>query len=163
MLTIFLTVFAALVLAVNIGRAITGTEEIPPAATSFPTAQPTPTPTPKVSVYKDDKCMISSFYPANFMRTDNDLGGSVLQNPQNPEEKISIACQKNIPKPTLTDDGIEIFKSGSISGNLYHDVSDDTGKQLDKLIFKHPVKPFDVFISGYVEINNRFLINLIII
>ena len=58
---------------------------------------------------------------------------------------IFLACQKDIPRPAMTQENIEDIRIGSVAAKLYHE-------QIDSLIFRHPVTKLDVLLAGTGEV-----------
>ncbi len=142
-----LAVAAALIIGVNAGRKIGGGNTqivIPPTIPSVPSA----TSTPKQLFYQNKTCGISFSYPPNLTEISSPQGG-IMVNKENPNESIAVACQADIPRPALIPERIENVKIGTVSANIYHDASPKDGSPIDEIIFTHPTKKTDVFISGY--------------
>lgn len=144
---LFLGIFAALVVGVNLGRSTVSQmqNQTPPLS---PTPSVVVTPTPTLLSYSSSLCGISFTYPDNVAKVDIETGGVTLANEKNPDESIVVICQKNIPRVPLPKDEIETVKIGSVSANLYHDASQKDGKPIDKLIFTHPKLKQDIYIAG---------------
>lgn len=142
LVTLFLAIVAALVVGVQIGRR------------TNPSLSPTPTPIiltptkPQQSFvpYTNDFCGFSFRYPSALTLTPGASGSAVLSNSG---ETILIACQKDIPRPPLTQERIEEATiAGVTNAKIYHDASPKDGTPIDELIFTNPNNGLDVFISG---------------
>lgn len=154
---VFLAVFAAIVVGVNLGRnAMPNTNQ---TQTTTPT-QALTTPTPELVMYQSKQCGISFSYPDKFNKIDIETGGATLVNKENTNESIILVCQKDIPRIPLTDDKIEQRAIGTVSAFLYHDTSQKDRTPLDKLIFTHPALKKDVYIAGYGETFNNIISSL---
>lgn len=145
-----LGIFAALVVGVNIGKSMKPQE-------SQPTLTPTPTvPTETVlKTYTNAYCGFSIDLPTTLTVMDNASGSAIFNNPSDATQSIAMTCQKEIPRPPLTQDKIDrlslVTPAGStVSATLYHD-QDKDGSPVNSLIFTHPINTMDIFIAGYGE------------
>lgn len=139
-----LSVLAALVIGVNLGRNTSRAEQ----AAGRPSLTPTPTRI-NMHTYTSPSCGISLTYPEYFTLLENPINGAVFTNTRNPADAVVVACQKDIPRVPLTEDQIETVQIGSIAAQLYHDASAKDGTPVDKLIFTHPGTKMDVYIAGF--------------
>ncbi len=152
LLVIFLAVFAALVVGVNLGKRLS---QPSPAPTQPSTPSVTLTPTPTTAIYSDETCGFSLVYSASLSILNNATGSALLVNEIDNDQSIAIACQEEIPRPPLTADKIETLviyneaKTASVSAKLYHDASPKDGTAIDELIFRHPKTGMDIFIAGF--------------
>lgn len=147
LLLIFLAIFAAVVVGVNLTRGPEPTTHNPPPTTTTP---PTPQAT-KPTVYELAGCGIAFPTPDNHTALEGP-GNTVVFTGKTGGDTIIVTCQKNIPRPKLSANKIEQLgfelpnkPNATFSANLYHDT------QTDKLIFKHPTNGLDIFISGTGE------------
>jgi len=155
-----LSIFAALVAGVNLGRGIGNKDK---QLEVSPTPQLSPASTlPRILQYDDDTCGISFEYPETMTKTESGLGGAIFTNKEKSDETIIVACQKDIPRPALIENRIESVKIGSVSAKLYHDGSEKDGTPIDKLIFTHPKKIIDIYIAGIGETYNLIIKSLVI-
>lgn len=142
-----LAVLAALVLGINIGSRTAGTSP-------SPTPSETPSagaPTPSVAVlqeYLNSDCGFSFRYPAIFT-LENQEAGATLIDSNDEANVITVACQEDIPRIPLSEDKIDTLKFGTISAQLYHDVSAEDGTPIDKFFITHPTRAVDIYIAGY--------------
>jgi hypothetical protein len=148
LLVIVLAVFAALLIGVNIGKRL----QKQPAAPSAPT----PIPTISTKIYMNTYCGFSFAYPANYTVLENASGSAILNNAADKTQSITLTCQKEIPRPALSEDKIESFPipEGSISATLYHETSPKDGTPIDAVIFRHPTNGMDGFVAGYGDAFN---------
>lgn len=145
LLVVFLAIFAALVIGVNIGKR------------GASTAEPTPIPTQAPVTQHYSGCGITLEFPTTLTLMDSASGSAVLIDKTNTDQSIVIACQKDIPRPAVSTDAIETLNIGSTSAKLYHDASPKDGSKIDELIFTHPKTDLDVFIAGFGETFNAII------
>ncbi len=154
---VFLTVlaiFAALVVGVNIGKYVAGSNNLAVLVSPTPNliVSPTALPTPDTTQsYTNGTCGFSLNYPDILTPVDSPESTLILVNKNDENDAVIATCQKDIPRPSLPADKIEDLKIGSISAKLYHDASGKDGTPIDIVIFKHPKKPLDIYISGLGE------------
>lgn len=148
LLVIFLALFAALVIGVNIGRRLTGT-------VTTPAVSPTPaaSPAPEMTEYTNPLCGFTVSYPNTLTMMGSSTGSAILTNANDATQSVAIACQNDIPRPALDPtrtEKIQISNPGgsTISATLYHDTSAKDGTPIDKLMFRSPKNGADVFIAG---------------
>lgn len=153
LLVVFLAVFAALVVGVNIGKRIAAPIQTTPTTTQSPT--------PTVLQYSG--CGIMLQYPTTLTLMDSASGSALLVDKTNTDQSVVVTCQKDIPRPALTTDNIETFVIASVSAKLYHDASAKDGTPIDELIFSHPKTGLDVFVAGYGETFNSVIASIILI
>jgi hypothetical protein len=141
LLLVGLAIFAALVIGVNIGRRSLMSQAVP---------EPTPTVSqaPRLVSYKNSACGVSFSYPENFILLDSASKSAILTSPEGGTEAIILTCQKNIPRPALSQDKTESMTIGSVSATLYHDSTPKDGQPIDILIFTNPKINEDVLLSG---------------
>jgi hypothetical protein len=146
-LVIVLGMFAILIVGVNIGKIqiSKNTQTAVPQKAQTPTKSPTPTPFPLT--WNSSECGVSVQYPSNLSKLEAP-SGVFFTNTKDAKDTVVIACQKDIPRPALTDDKTEKYSVGSISGTLYHDASEKDGTPIDKLIFRLKKPTTDVYIAG---------------
>jgi len=148
LLVVVLSICAALLVGVNIGKRL----KPPTVATPAPPAGG-PTPVIIMQTYTDAYCGFSLVYPSTFTVLENASGSAILHNPLDKTQSITLTCQKAIPQPALTADKIETFTipdagGSSISAKLYHESSAE-GATIDAVIFRHPGNGMDSFVAGY--------------
>lgn len=152
LLVTILAVFAALVIGVNVGRRMgsnvdTQVQHVP--TSTSPSPQPTPTAIPlRNKQYINQYCGVAFDYPSTLRKLEGASNSAVFANTESPSESVLFTCQKDIPKPPLTTDKIETITISSVSAKLYHDVSEKDGVNVDKLIVRHPLNGFDIFLAG---------------
>lgn len=145
----FLAIIAALLVGFNLGRRFQReTNGAPTSPSPIPTR-----PLPKINSYQNTYCGISLDYPDSLTKLEATTG-AMFVDPQNASNSVALACQEEIPRPTLVPERIEtvdlVATSGaSISAKLYHDASEKDGSPLDKLIFTNPKTGLDIFIAGF--------------
>lgn len=158
-----LAIFAALVVGVNLGKKFSQNPST--AQTVAPTTSPTQESTPTASlisfqVFTSAYCGISFDYPSNFTKLESASGSAVLLNPDNANASIAVACQKDIPRPSLSKENIEQATVSGIHTMIYHDTSAKDGSSIDKLIFRHPKNGLDVFIAATGTVFEQILSSL---
>lgn len=142
-----LAVITALVIGVNIGRKTKTLDVIQP--------QPLPTLKPDVIVpaakqYRNSFCRVEFAYPDTLTVFEN-ASGSAAFTGSVAGDGILLTCQKDIPRPAITQENIEDIQIGSVAAKLYHTQSDKDGTPIDSLIFRHPGTKLDVFLAGSGE------------
>jgi hypothetical protein len=169
LLVLGLSIFAALVVGVNVGKKMAGS----PTGTSQGSPTPTTTPTlsaqaPKNLVYISSICGYSLTHPESLTLVEDATGSAMLLN-ANDKTTILMTCQKDIPRPPIPTSFIETrilnnpSKTASISAKLYHDHSEKDGTPLDALIYHNTTIGKDVFIAGFGEDFNTVLSTLTLI
>jgi len=182
-LILFLSILAALVVGLNIGKKMQGQTSdtstvhdlpstispTPSLSTGTPTSSPSSSATKptasnsgtlqKTTLYTNTECAVSLSYPDTVTLSESSTKtlGAVFTHKTNPKDVIVLTCQKEIPRPPLTAENIEEFKVGTLSGKLYHDGSAKDGTRMDALIFTHPKTGLDVFIGGFGEVFNGMI------
>lgn len=150
---VFLAIFTAIVVGVNLGR----TSQPPQASNPVNTPTLVLSPTPVLLQYASSLCGISFSYPDTYTNIEIATGGVTLVNKQQTSKSIILVCQKDIPRVPLTEDRIKKLQIGSVSANLYNDASEQDGTPLDKVIFTHPKTKKDVYIAGFGEDFNKII------
>lgn len=166
LLVIILTIVAALLVGVNIGKRLTkqtpaGQSRRQEALAGSPLGGASPTPTPAITTqtYPDTYCGFSLSYPSSFTVLENASGSAILNSGADKTQSITLTCQKGIPRPSLSGDKIEnviisTTAGASVSAKLYHDSSAKDGTPIDAIIFRHPTNGMDAFIAGYGDAFN---------
>lgn len=159
----FLSIFAALVVGVNIGKKLLPQTQQSLTSTVAP-LNPNVTPTPILLLYTNTMCGFTLKYPATLTLVDSETGNSaILNNAEDEKQSMAIACQKEIPRPPIVASQIETLKifdtngTSTISAKLYHDASAKDGTPTDALIFTNPKNRLDIFIAGYGDIYNEVI------
>jgi len=184
-LILFLSVFAALIVGLNIGKRM-GKQGIVENQISIPTGpvqRMTPTTEPfrdilqmtspsgtiknaspsgivsKNGVLTVSSCGITLSYPdiLTAQESTTETQGTVFINKTNPKDMIVLTCQKDIPKPALPPENTENRLIGTTTATLYHDTSQKDGAWVDGLLFTHPKTKLDVFIGGYGATFNQII------
>lgn len=163
---IILAVVASLLIGINLGRKIgkvqTLTNPSPSAVlVEIPSPSPSvdaqPSPPPKTSVlYSLKGCGISFAYDTEYTLQIASRGAQ-LTHATDANNKISIACQADIPRPPLTEERIEDATIAGVQTVIYHDASAKDGLPLDAVIFTHPKNKLDIAILGFGEAYDRLL------
>lgn len=159
LLVIFLAVFAALVVGVNIGRHFTLSQ--PPIVAVKPPS-PTPIPTPTPASYTNSVCGFILNYPNTLTMMGNTTQSAILTNTKDTTQSVAVACQKNIPRPAIDASNIETVLiqhpgGATVSANLYHGSSAKDGSTIDELIFRNPKNGIDIFIAGFGDTYNQVI------
>ena len=181
-----LAVIAALVVGINMGKRMAGSQTVLPSPTQNPipteTIFETPTPsgsisaTPKSSptistqsgvlsptpagsggVFTSSACGVSVRYPAGMTVQDGGEKGAVFTSASNAGDIVVLTCQKDIPLPALTPEKIETKTIDGVPAKLYHDSSEKDGTSVDALIFTHPKNGMDVFVGGFGSTFNSII------
>lgn len=161
---IFLSLLAALLLGINIGKKMGNTQNIAlnpaPTLPVLPTLFASPSPiviqtSPIVlqtglSVYSDKTCGFSIAYKGNYLEQNSKNSRStVITDPENPGQDLVSACLEEIPKPPLVPEKIEDIIVDGVLAKLYHDASSKDGSPRDELIVKHPANNLEIIIAGF--------------
>ncbi len=157
LLVSLLAVVAALIIGVNIGRQVKTPDTIRSQLSPMPTVVAPLTTKP----YRNSFCKVAFDYPANFTFLESASGSAAFTNP-NGDDGILMTCQKDIPRPAITEQNIEDIQIGSVAATLYHTQSEKDGTPIDSLIFRHPVTRLDVFLAGTGEVFQNLLKTLTI-
>lgn len=162
LLVVFLAVFAALVVGVNLGKRLSPSSNTSATITPMPSKADAPS-IPTTIAYTNSACGFSLEYPESLTRMEGATWSAFLVNAQDENGSVAIACQQEIPRPPLTADNIEArvvyneAKTASASARLYHDASAKDGTAIDELIFRHPKTGMDIFIAGFGEIFDQVI------
>ena len=159
LLVIFLALFAALVVGINIGRHFSGTTTLP---SPTPSRTPPATPTPKSKTFVNPVCGFTLVYPNTLSVVGSATGSALLSNVDDPQQSISVACQKNIPRPAVDESKMETIElnnpnGASIAATLYHDTTAKDGTPIDEFIFRSPKNGADIFIAGLGDTYNEVI------
>ncbi len=182
---LFLSIFAALVIGLNIGKKLQQSQSTQtqqelsiisptanpsiaeptiPASTLSATGKPATQSgsTGKTMLYTSASCGVSLSYPDTIAveESSTDAKGAIFTNKSDPTDIVVLTCQKDIPKPPLPAQNIEDRLIGSTPAKLYHDTSQKDGTKVDALIFTHPKTKLDVFIGGYGATFNTLIQSL---
>lgn len=151
LLVSLLAVIAALLIGVNLGRKFT------PVAPSVSIPSPTPIDLTAgqpaqtgLKTYRNTFCKVAFDYPMALTVLEN-ASGSAAFTGTNPDDGILLTCQKDIPKPSVSEGSSEEMRVGTIAAKLYHTQSASDGASIDSLIFRHPGIKLDVFLAGTGE------------
>lgn len=146
LLVSFLAVIAALVVGVNIGRVAS-----PSPASQAPTqitGIPSPTPAgPQVKTYNNASCRVRFEYPDTFTQLESASQAAAFRGAKD-GEGLLFTCQKDIPRPSVTEENMEDVRISSVSGTIYHTQSTGDGTVIDSLIIRHPATKLDIFLAG---------------
>lgn len=156
-----LAVIAALVIGVHIGRQFRVPDRsLPvPIPASPPLVTSAPVPQPPTKGYRNVFCKVSFDYPSAFTLLESATGSAAFTGPGG-QDGILLTCQKDIPRPAITQENIEDIRIGSVSAKLYHTQSASDGATIDTLIFRHPATKLDVFLAGTSETLKNILATL---
>ncbi|MBI4066290.1 hypothetical protein HY411_01095 [Candidatus Gottesmanbacteria bacterium] len=160
-----LAVLVALVVGVNIGRqfnASQGAQTPLSSTTTLLPAQPAEASSSAVKPYRNAFCNVAFDYPGNFTVLENASGSAAFTGPS-ADDGILLTCQKDIPRPAITQENIEDIRIGSVAAKLYHTQSASDGAAIDSLIFRHPGTKLDVFLAGTGELFRRLITTLTIL
>lgn len=140
-LVLLLSVIAALLVGVNIGRTFRPTADITASVT------PTPSPQPSQPTVFTSQCRITVILPAGATVAQEATDGAQFVNPD--ATVVFLGCQKDIPRPAIPAEKIETLQIASISAKLYHTASAKDGTPSDALIFRHPTTAKDIYLAGF--------------
>jgi len=186
-LILFLSILAALIIGLNIGKRMQNQQTGNNATIAPPQMTDTPTPSPAASsvfqtstgsaqlesatsssgvqkgkTYTNTACGITLSYPDTVTTEESstETQGVIFTNKSNPKDMVVLTCQKDIPKPPLSLQNIEDTMIGNVAAKLYHDTSAKDGTKVDALIFTHPKTKLDVFVGGYGSTFNTIIQSL---
>lgn len=158
LLVSLLAVIAALLIGVNVGRQFIPSSPssslVSPTPSVLPSGQPAQT---NLKTYRNTFCKVAFDYPMALTVLENASGSAAFTQPHsneagftgtNPDDGILLTCQKDIPKPTVSEGSSEEMRVGTIAAKLYHTQSASDGASIDSLIFRHPGIKLDVFLAG---------------
>lgn len=154
-----LAVLTALVVGVNLGKKLTPRDD---SAKPTPTIAPSPTMEVALLPFTNNTCGFSVQYDPAFTLLDNASGGAVLSFSSDQSKSIVMTCQKDIPRPPIASGSTQILSlpsaiGASVTATLYHEQSAKDGSPIDAVIFTHPAKKTDIFISGYGDAFNALI------
>lgn len=158
-----LAVIAALVVGVNMGRKFA----LPvPALPTSPTVTPSLAQSKAVAAttkpYRNAICKVAFDYPGTLTVLEN-ASGSAAFSGSGGDDGILLTCQKDIPRPAMTQENTEDIRIGSVSAKLYHTQEASDGAAIDSLIFRHPATRLDVFLAGTGEAFRKLITTLTIL
>ena len=186
-LILFLSILAALIIGLNIGKRMQNQKTGNNATIAPPQITDTPTPSATTSsvfqtgtgsgelknattssaaqkekTYTNTTCGITLSYPdtVTIEESSTETQGVIFTNKSDPKDIVVVTCQKDIPKPPLSLENIEDIMIGTVAAKLYHDTSAKDGTKMDALIFTHPKTKLDVFIGGYGRVFNTIIQSL---
>lgn len=154
---VFLGLFAAAVVGVNIARLTTNPqpennfkeENAPPVSTGK--SEPTETPISALPFEIAD-CGISLTYPATFSKVSLENGATTFLDPASPIDATTIQCQNFLPKQYPKGSTTTTVMIGSISATLYTPpVATGSALEKKKLYFRNTTAKKDIVISGSGE------------
>ncbi|KKR33375.1 MAG: hypothetical protein UT63_C0018G0015 [Candidatus Gottesmanbacteria bacterium GW2011_GWC2_39_8] len=181
LLIISLVAFGSFLIGVNVGKKvafeeiklsditptltavnITNSPPISPITPISPTNNETMKPSNNgFSTYTNQTCGFSFTYHGSYIKEESNNNATVINlDPDNPDDKISATCQKDIPRPPLSDNKIENIEIDGIAAKLYHDAYMKDGSPRDEVIVKLPNREEDLFIAGYGKTFNQILTTL---
>lgn len=160
-----LAVIAALVVGVNIGRMATPspTPQAPTQVQVIPSPSVSPAPAePQMKTYRNSYCRVSFEYPDSFTELESASQAAAFRGPGD-GEGILLTCQKDIPRPSITQENIEDIRISSVSGKIYHTQSAKDGTVVDSLIIRHPTTKLDIFVAGSGQVFKDLVSSLTLI
>lgn len=148
LLVSILAVIAALVVGVNIGRMASPSSFPQPSTQVLVSPSPSAVPSgPQMKTYRNSYCRVSFVYPDSFTELESASQAAAFRGPGR-GEGILLTCQKDIPRPSVTQENIEDIRISSVSGKIYHTQSAKDGTVVDSLIIRHPTTKLDIFLAG---------------
>ena len=147
-----LSVVAALLIGVNVGRKLNGKPPSPQ-----PTITPSITPSPGVKTYTHPRCQVSLEYPPEYSVTEAS-DSAVLA--RNNNDRIILLCGVDFPKPPLSPERIEEATVAGLQATIYHDASAKDGTSLDVVVFSHPKNGLEVALFGFGEVFKKVIQSL---
>lgn len=160
LLVIALSVVAAFLVGVNIGRRLPSSQS--PELVSLtvtPSAPVQPSASSTTKSYQNRFCRLSFDYPSDLTLLENASGSAVLTG-KKAEDGVILTCQKQIPRPDGSGGKAEQILIGSVSATLYHDQAASEGAVIDSVIFRHPGTKLDVFLAGTGEVFRKLIASL---
>jgi hypothetical protein len=152
---VVLVVVASFLIGINVGRLIAKNNAqvavSPNSQSTIVQASPFPSTTPlSSSAILVKECGIS-FEADKTNFTINQASGAATVTNKKTQEKISIACAGEIPRPPLPEERMEKIYIDGNQYTLYHDASAKDGTPIDAVIFNHPTRKIDIGIFGFGE------------
>lgn len=144
LLVLTLSIVAALLVGVNIGRKFRPTDDQPLADT--PVATPTASTVVAQTTFTSSTCGISLTLPPGTTVAAEATNGAQFVNPD--ATVVLLGCEKDIPKLALPPEKIETIQVASIAAKLYHTTSTKDGTPFDALIFTNPKNSMDIYLTG---------------
>lgn len=142
LLVLILSIVAALLIGVNIGRKFSNpTEEI-----ALVTPTPIPTKSPQPTLFTSTNCGISLTLPPGTTVEAEATNGAQFVSPD--ASVVVFGCEKEIPRIAIPTEKIETVRVASVSAKLYHTTSPKDGTPFDALIFTNPTNTMDVYLAG---------------
>ncbi len=160
-----LAIFAALIVGVNIGRQFplsAPTQTQPSSTPTLRPALPAQTTTSATKPYRNTFCKVAFDYPGTLTLLES-ASGSAAFTSSSAKDGILLTCQKDIPRPAISQENSEDIRIGSVTAKLYHSQSASDGASIDTLIFRHPATKLDVFLAGTGEVFQNLLKTLAIL
>ena len=142
LLVLILSIIAALLVGVNIGRKF---QEKPDSA---PPDSPAVTPiqTQQSSIFKNTTCGITLSLPSGTQA--EAVASRSARFVSADKSVIQFACERKIPRFPVPTEQIENVQVASISAKLYHTKSAKDGTPFDALIFRNPNTAMDIYLAG---------------
>ncbi len=154
---ILLTIIAALLIGVNIGRAVAPQSQ--PESTALTQPSPTkiqiPTPTPRITTYTNTVCGFKIAYTEGWTIGDSTEQGTLFSN-EKANSAALVACKFNTPRPPLAKEKTTTVTVASVSGILFDSGATD-GSPTQLFVIKHPTKNEDIYVAGDGKEFNAFL------
>ncbi len=142
LLVLVLSVIAALLVGVNIGR----TFQTKPDQLFIDTPLVTPTQAPQSSIFKNTTCGITLSLPPQTQA--EAVASKSARFVSADQSVIQFACEREIPKFPIPIEQIENIQIASISAKLYHTKSAKDGTPFDALIFRNLNTAMDIYLAG---------------
>lgn len=141
LLVLILSIIAALLVGVNIGR------KFSPPVEEITSLSPTPIPTPPPqTTFTSPNCGITLTLPPGTSATA--VASNSAQFVSLDSSIVLLACEKEIPRIALPAEKIETIQIASISAKLYHTTNPKDGTPFDALIFRNPTTAMDIYLAG---------------
>ena len=143
-LLIFLSVFAAIVVAVNLTRS----ETAPPPTPTPVVIQDTPTPTPSFLSYTDQRCGVSLQYPSDIIALPLTTAGATFVLKDTTDTVFSLSCGRGLLPPDNEGLTSQTERIGSLSATLYFSTEEATQSTDLTIYLRNQTSTMRLLLSG---------------
>lgn len=179
----FLSVIAALLVGMNVGRKLAGWTNPPApqtvAVNSSPvnipvTASPVASPlnltfqigtsagqvaAVSTKSYTSNFCGVRFDYPADY--TVNEASNAARFTDKTTKQNLDMICGNDFPLPPLPQDQTATASVAGISAKVYHDyLAENNSQPIDVVIFRHPKNQLDIVLMGFGDAFQQLLKSL---
>jgi len=145
LLVLILSIIAALLVGVNIGKKFSPAKRDQPLAETLIPTQPASN-TASPTLFTSPNCGITLTLPQGTSATE--VATNSAQFVSADSTVVAFGCEKEIPSIALPPEQMETIQVASIEGTLYHTNTPKDGTPMDVLLFRNPEKSMDVFLAG---------------